>query len=96
MRLYFNDCVVIGVDNSAIAKVSSAGSILIIEMDMAVDKISGFEDLKKPEKGLEALVAGICLVMNACWWGMGYQDIYKATMEKAINKKMGDKFKYSP
>ena len=63
-------------------------------MNVSVDKVSGLENLHKPEKGLKAQVAPVVFVMDAPWRGVGKEYVHKTAEKNAVPQKPGNEFYY--
>jgi hypothetical protein len=66
----------------------------VVQVNMAMYKVSGFKYPHKPEKGLKTAVAGIFLVMDTQRRSMGEEYIQKAAIPQFIEKQAGNEAPY--
>jgi hypothetical protein len=84
---------IIGVYHLGFHPASAPNVGQIVQVDMAVNQIPGFENLHKPEESLKTPVADIFFVVYASGRRMCQKNIRKTPPDNSVIKKFGDKLK---
>ena len=80
----------VSVDDHGIFPLGTTDIGQIIQMNVPVDKVSGLENLHKPQKSLKTPVAFVAFVMNALWRGMGKEYVHKTAEKNTVPHKPGN------
>jgi ACT domain-containing protein len=78
------------VDDRGISPLGATDIGQIIQVNMPVDKVSGPENLHKPQKSLKTPMAFVAFVVNALWRGMGKEYIHKTAQKNTVPHKPGN------
>jgi len=86
--------VVVYVDDLCLKEAGLPGFVDVVEMNMAVEEVSGTKSPEKPEEDGETLVARVLPVLNPPRGGMSEKDVQIASVAQPVPEQTGSQPEY--